>query len=519
MHVKTEALLSELDGLGHSPRLGRTVARVRAAERPQVILDDLERAGGAYCGLLCVAGAQAVGDGARLLRLLRSPSVGVRRAAACEVARRVSDPEAVVAVTLAAEPMTRQALVRAVYRRRRVDVAERLFPTLWADRQERLAIQLLTVCSADTIREALSALDDGRVPWRRLAIYHPELTEQRLRQALERRPLPRRRHVWAQARAAVERLARVRPGPLLDLLEELGPADEVPSGVERTLGDLLRAEPERTAALLLHPERRPWLVRGGLPSSVLQRLRHLEVRSLPAVARALATAPMHLAAMLDALDPSLRPALFEHAYAETETATRVWPDELLRVLPHATRHREAARMLGLRAVASARERTLAVRAFGAIADARVPFEEAARAAKAEDRALAVELLIACSALERRQVTETLRFLLRFKNDQDPVRIALFSALADVPGPRFSEEDADLLSTLVDHAMEARDTSWGTRRARGAAPDAGRSGGAGGAARRLRGSQDASGGGGGADRAGPPVRVVRGASCHPDAASQ
>jgi hypothetical protein len=62
------------------------------------------------------------------------------------------------------------------------------------------------------------------------------------------------------------------------------------------------------------------------------------------------------------------------------------------------------------------------------------------------------------------MTETLTHLMRLRNEQDPVRMAVLGALADVPLSTFTAEHIPSLTELVVSVVEARDSSPTTRAA-------------------------------------------------------
>jgi hypothetical protein len=157
----------------------------------------------------------------------------------------------------------------------------------------------------------------------------------------------------------------------------------------------MRRYPEQTLALLLRPAFRASLLHGSLPRGALRELKTASADQRRALARALAEAPALLARFLASNAPSERPALFAHAFEGT--APRAYPDTLLTVLPLASRDAEATRQLGLREVREDRDRRLAMLALRAIEHAREPLRQAASASKAEDRARALTLLVACRA--------------------------------------------------------------------------------------------------------------------------
>jgi hypothetical protein len=172
--------------------------------------------------------------------------------------------------------------------------------------------------------------------------------------------------------------------------------------------------------------------------------------------------PALLAELVARLPYPRRGVLFEEATAPLETARIEWPTRLLAVLPTALREREAARMLGLARAstdASWRRELLGLRD---IDQARPALEREARSAQANDRAQAHAALVRSTARSRAGMPETLAWLGRLRNEQDPVRQAILGALAEVPGRRF--DDPAALDLVIAPIFDARDTSYTTRTA-------------------------------------------------------
>src|SRR5439155_4897502 len=93
-------------------------------------------------------------------------------------------------------------------------------------------------------------------------------------------------------------------------------------------------------------------------------------------------------------------------------------------------------------------------------------DKASRSAEAEERAYAYELLVRCAARtgDPDAVTGLLNGLTRIRNEQDPVRSRLLTALAEVRPDLFAVAAVGPLDALVRDALDARDCSWQTTNA-------------------------------------------------------
>src|SRR5690606_1294724 len=115
-------------------------------------------------------------------------------------------------------------------------------------------------------------------------------------------------------------------------------------------GRLVDADPRAVARILLAPGRHRVLSASGLGPGVLRRAHRFTDDELADLGRRLWPSPGLLAALLDALAPSRRAAVFRAVTERLDLAQQVLPDVVLDVLPHAVRHEQARRMVTLRGV-------------------------------------------------------------------------------------------------------------------------------------------------------------------------
>ena len=458
-----EALLSELDSLGYGARLAHVSRLGHEAGRTALapLLAEL-LAGDAYEACLALELARASGEEAVLLRGLTHPSVRVRGRASTFAAPFIHDNAALERVLPELAPFVRRRLLKGVALERRGALAARLLPLVLSRHGASEACLLLPALEADTVRRLLPEIGHALGNWHTLVLHHPDVVKDFLQSRLASAPERERAGLFFRYHPALAELTLSRGAEVLALVRDFSPPDSLPSFMASTLPRLARRYPEQLFALLTRPAYRAQLLARGLPWGLP---RHARVFSQPqrlALARALAEAPDQLARFLEALPPSERAPLFAHAFEGAPP--RLLPDDLLAALPHALRDTEAARQLTLREVREDKERQLAVQALRTIEHAREPLQKAAFASKAEDRARALTLLVSSTGLSRRGLAETLTFLSRLKNDQDPVRLSALTGLARLPLSLFTPEHIPALESLVTYVVEARDTSRGTQSA-------------------------------------------------------
>jgi hypothetical protein len=222
----------------------------------------------------------------------------------------------------------------------------------------------------------------------------------------------------------------------------------------------------RVARLMAEPSRERWLTTEKLPRSLLRHLARLDLTELAPVAQRLRRRESALVALLKALPPTQRAALYDAAYAGLDRSQSRPSDQMLDVLPRARRWNEARRVLELGPVRDDVALTLHYIAFLPWDQAKAPLTAATRRALAEDRAVAYELLVASAdrAGEPEVVSEVVTYLRRLRNGQDPVRARALAALARVRPRLLRPEAAEALEQIAADTLAARDASSQSRQA-------------------------------------------------------
>lgn len=457
-----EALLSELDSRGYGARIARAATLGRDARGNPALTQLMNEllSGEAYEACLALEMAQGARDEAILLRGLNHPSTLVRGRAAALAGGFIRDDAALERILPELAPFARRIVLKGVMRARRSALAARLLPVVRSRHGAAEAALLVPALDPDTVRRLLPELEHTLHSWDSLVHRYPDAVLDFLRSRLAAAPERERASLLERHRSPLAVLTLYRGEAVLALVRDFSPPDRLPGFVTDTLPRLTRHHTEQLFALLTRPAWRDTLLSRGLPKGLLRQAQAFSQPQRLTLARTLAEAPHHLADFLEAMPPSERPALFAHAFEGT--SPRVLPEALLAVLPHATRDAEATRQLGLREVQENKDLQLSLHALRTIENAREPLQKAAFASKAEDRARALALLVSSTGRSRRGLTETLASLSRLKNEQDPVRLAALSALAQVPPSVFEPGHIPALQSLVTYVVEARDTSRGTQ---------------------------------------------------------
>ncbi|MBN1204891.1 MAG: hypothetical protein JXB05_08200 [Myxococcaceae bacterium] len=465
MQVPTrKALLQQLDPLPHGARMARvaSIGRDARGTAPLTRLLDELLGGGAYEASLGLQMARAARDEAPLLRGLTHPSLQVRALAASLAGPCVGDDAALERMLPELAPAMRRRVLKGVALARRGALAARLLPQVLERHGASEAVLLLPALDEAAVRRLLPEVGHALRSWHTLTWRYPDAVLDYLQARFAAVPERERASLFFTCREPLAELTRLRSAEVLALSRDFAPLDVMPPPLLDGLRRLTRRHPDQVFALLTRPSLRGWLKNQGLPPGMLREAAAFSGEQQRALARLLGEIPQHLAAFLEALAPSLRAALFTHAYEGIPA--RELPDALLAALPHSLRDTEAERRLTFREVKEDRDRLLATHSLRTIEHAREPLTKAAFAAKAEDRAQALVYLVRATGLSRRGMTETLSQLSRLRNEQDPVRMAVLGALADVPLSTFTSEHLPSLAELVTWVVEARDSSPTTRAA-------------------------------------------------------
>lgn len=461
--LNKERLLGELDALGYSDRI-KAITRLGrdhlgSPEYSQLLNSLL--GGGAYEARLALMGAIATMDAPVILAGLKHPMASIRNMAAGLLPKAASAEEIERELPQLSQDCRRK-LLRTVALMNRQEVAERLLPVVQARWGAGEAAIVLQACSAATVRARLAELGYAIQDWKKLSSRHLEVVAEYFTRELEAAPLRAKGLVWSQFSSAMEHLSVHKPDLMLAYAVNHGPADMLPPALKANLGTLMRLRPGAVYELLIRTQVRGELMTYGVPEAVLKRAKLLSMNQLSQLAKLLADEPYHVARLLEHLAPSKRQEIFDAAYEEEKRRERVFPESLLYVLPHALREREAARMLGLREIRENRESTLRITAARPILQVREQLEQAIRVSNADERATALMQLIRSTVLARQGMEATLLTLGRIRNDQDPVRGAVFKELSESPASVYETAHIPALTVLVNSVIDARDTSYGTR---------------------------------------------------------
>ncbi|GAA2416576.1 hypothetical protein GCM10010191_28750 [Actinomadura vinacea] len=467
MHA--DELLAEVEQLAYSARC-RHLADLRRLAGSAELRELLDELGGRghYERSLSLFVASAVRDEAsveHIGRMMRDPATDLAFAAIAWAARLGAPYEPFEELLRDAPSARRSAVYEAIRRRRRADLAERLIDgvaELWGKAE---AASLLPACGERAVRDRLDDLAQAVPNWNSLGAAHPDVMLDFAARRLEETPDNLRGFWWSWHGPGVVAAIPHDPGRVLALLERHWRAEPMPYPVVRRLGELLQADPARTQRLLLAEEHRPHLPGLLWARAVRERIIRLDGLDEAAFARAVREDTRVLAALLKAAPPSGRDALFTAAMEGVDLSTAELGPELMEVLPHAARAREARRTLGLRQVAEEPRKVWETTAYLPYDEALPVLGELTRRWDPDERAIGYRLLVLCAGRSRSPgvLTRLLdQDLGRLRNEQDPVRVKALTALAAMPVSMLRAEHVPAFTRLTGDALAARDSSYGTR---------------------------------------------------------
>lgn len=426
------------------------------------LLDQLS-AESEYHHRLALLAAATAGDHERQRAALSHRSPRIRSFAFVHLRPLDLSPDALLRAFLDGSADDRRRLRRFVNRGSRADLAEAVIDEVRHELGDREGAALLATCGEATVRRLLPEVLYAMTSLGSLARRHPGPLLDHFESTLAGLPSGERDLFWLEVGTALAPLALADPGRVLRLVEEWGPTNVIPYSLQPVLGRLVRAEPARVASLIVknaHVLGKYWQVNVALGRNA----RCFAHGDRVAVARALRdVGEILFFQFLKGLAPSDRGRVFEDGLADRDTSNTTWSPANLEVLPHAVRHAEARRILGLGKVRRSDLDRLWYSSFLPFLEARALLEPELSRARAEDRGHGYRLLISSARRERsaKAFSEVLRLTSRLQNEQDPVRLAALQALEAVSAVQITDEHLDGLRVLAMAVVEARDTSAAT----------------------------------------------------------
>jgi hypothetical protein len=463
--AETTALLAEAEPLPYPQRMALLAARARAWTGTPVldiVLADLSadrQHRDTALFLAIVAGRRAPVRAA-----LADPDPSVQcRALDAWIRSGIADAGELAEYLVDAPVRARRVAYRSLRRHRSPGVADALIDRVRDRFDDEEAGRLLPVCSSPTVARLLPEVGHALGSWSLLGARHPQVVlAEAARQLASLKP-PGRAIWWARFGHGVLAAVPTVPEAVLDLLERYGPPANLPGGWQ-AYSRLARTHAGRVLALLTAPSRAAWVQRARLPRTLLRRLVAEGGDDLVLLARRVRLHEWPLAALLKGVPPAKRGTLYDATYADVDRSLAQPSDQILAVLPRARRLQEVRRVLGLADVRTTESMTVHYSAFLPWDQARDGLVAATRRPTPEERASGYEAMVtcACRSGEPGAVGETIEYLTRLRNEQDPVRGRALAVLASMAAPLLGPDTVPALQAITTDALQARDTAAATR---------------------------------------------------------
>jgi hypothetical protein len=444
-------LLHSFETMTNADRL-RTMAELgqQAASDPKAarLLANLA-AGDVYSRMLAAHAYAASGAGAQALAAAGDRSAVVRGAALRALSLVGSDAQIADALEQMPAHRWRDYIQGLLKDQRRTAIDQYLLRL-----HERGDPQLgpsLPYASAPLVEQLLDAVSEtySRLDWQRLARHHPAIATARLRQLAEAATQFDNR-LTANISAALPLIADALPDAALVLLASAlrhAPLDrfELSRLAQRRPGALLDVI-RQTAAVVRLDWQRLWLrltpaeQLAGQESGLLRDIAVRTFRRLP---------------------PEQRLAVYNQGHLGWRDREGVLAAGLVALLPTAQRQAEAQRHWQLPALQTRPASRLPYLAFMPWDAALSNIEPFLRNPDPLIRAAALPALIGVARYDRERLPDVLALLTARKHEQDPVRLAGLTALADLPPGRWQAEHLPALGQVVRDALDAADCSAAT----------------------------------------------------------
>jgi len=443
-------ILAEVAPFSHAQRYKRMVELGRESITDARLAEDLKSLAQSeihYERLLAMMSASGSHAADLIATMLADPSPMLASRAARLAARVVPEAMLIPLMPDLTQPCRRN-LACQLWRSGRGQVNDAVYPKLeGAARRHLLSWTTDAFITSKLDAQQIAALEAPQ--WATLAQRMPGFVRDRLAHALEQAGNPS--YVLRVAvRASLYRMLRSDPAAGLSLLRVAItriPIHDLP------LARYASFFPKEIAALIAGLGSRQ---RVSLTAQTLRRLdtsvlcNLLSVNALP-----------NLRAAFHALHASQRDALYRHGGEAWRENSGALPFAFVRELSLAARQSEARQAFSLRLLAA--EPMVRLPYLSCL-----PFQEALALAQpflsqpdGELRAQAVAAIVGTGRYEASSLPAILDFCRARENEQDPVRLAMLTALAALPPSRWQAEHLDAFAAVIDAALRARDCSHQT----------------------------------------------------------
>ncbi len=450
--MPSHQLLQDLETLPYRARFRRMIELGRQAAHDAEIaalLKDLEQ-GDFYERLLAIQACYGNYDGDHVLRALADPSRIIRGFAITLVPLTCNEDQVRKALALVPRDGRRHLLCKLYNRRVHApidDFLERL-----AQESDPQFLKLLPLCSSAIVRRYQERFYQSREQgdWRRLARHHPALACEMLLTRAEAAVGPDQQLLFF-ANAAMPILAEKEPDLALALVTAL--LQHVPLG-HIVLQPLARRRPAAVADLVLSA--------GEQAGITFMKIEHkLGIERLLQLLEKRRETVRDDRALFSHLKPEERVAVYTARAISMRDASGCIAPEIIALLPRAQREQEGRRHLALPELVTRPETRLPYAAFVPWDEARGTLDPFLNDPHAELRAIVLRTMAKAVRYQRDHLSELLAIIRDRAREQDTVRSAMLSGLAELPPGIWHTEHLDDLGHIIHDALDATDGSHAT----------------------------------------------------------
>ncbi len=453
MAMTPAQILQELEPLKHDTRIDRVIELGRQAnteiDAARIIVaweqgDYYER----WLALYSCFGSR---DSEHVLRAFADPSDTIR-SLACKLSAFLCDDVQLQRALLQVSAHQQIIILRELYKRQRFAPIDTFLQTLVARGENTLLPRLLGFGSASVVSQYVEQAVQYAIACdlRRLARLHPEI----LLSLLQRQ---------VQAATDLEPTLTWRINAVLPIL-----AKSHPDSILTIVTALVRYTPLANLQLQLLVARRPnelVTLLSGLSDKVSlnfsRSIRQLDFEHIIQLIERQDTTLYERNWWFRRIPPEQRAALYERYAKGWYDSEASLPEFIVAALPRELRYQEARRHMSLPALATRPSQRLPYATY-------LPWDEALniltpfiKNPDPELRALALKTLMGVVRFQRENLSDVLAIVHARRNEQDPVRGAMLSGLAELPPGIWQPGHLDDLAQVISEALDSADFSYAT----------------------------------------------------------
>ncbi len=450
--MRVTQLLQDLELLPYRARYRHMIALGRQAAHDNgvaALLKELEQ-GDFYERLLAIQACSGSYDGNHVLRALADPSHIIRGFAIKVAPLACNEEQLREALTLVPRDGRRHLLCKLQNHHAHALIDE--FLERLAQESDPQFLKLLPFGSLDIVERYRERflLSTEQANWRRLARYHSALACEMLLMRAEAATGPDPQLLFF-ANAALPILTEKEPDLALALVTAL--ARHVPLG-HIFLQPLAKKRPAAVADLVLSAKEQAAI-------NFMKREHRLGIDRLLQLLAQFREMVSDDRTLFSHLRPEERAAVFTARAISMRDASGCIVPEIIALLPRAQREQEGRRHLTLPALVTRPEMRLPYAAFVPWDEARSILDLFLNDPQAEMRAVVLRTLAKAVRYQRDRLPELLAILRGRAREQDIVRSAMLSELAELPPGIWHTEHLVDLGHIIREALDATDISHAT----------------------------------------------------------